>query len=112
MEEEIPAGAGPPLHVHDGEHGVFTVISGRVRSRAGDDEFEAGPGDVPMIPLGVPHAFEGVEDAVALVMLTPGAASKTFAAVTASGADPATDMDTIVRIAGEHDVRFVGPPLD
>lgn len=111
-EEEIPAGAGPPLHVHEKEHEVFTVISGRVRFRAGETDMETAPGDVVMIPPGLPHTFKGLEDSVATVMLSPGAASKFFAAVTASGASPETDMDTVVRIAADHNIRFVGPPLD
>ncbi|WGH79884.1 cupin domain-containing protein [Jannaschia ovalis] len=111
-EEEIPAGAGPPLHVHEREHEVFTVISGRVRFVADGREHDAGPGDVMMIPPGVPHTFQGKEDAVATVMLTPGAASNFFAAVTEAGVDPATDMDAVIRIAADHNIRFVGPPLD
>lgn len=111
-EEEIPAGAGPPLHVHEREHEVFTVLSGRVRFRAGDEDVEAGPGDVVAIPPGVAHTFKGLEDAVALVQLSPGAASRFFAAVTESGASPETDMPRIVEIAAAHNIRFVGPPLD
>ena len=111
-EEEVPAGAGPPLHVHDREHEVFTVVSGRVRFRAGERDLEAGPGDVVAIPPGVAHTFKGIEDSVALVMLSPGPASRFFAAVTAAGVSPETDMDAVVRIAADHNIRFVGPPLD
>lgn len=111
-EEEIPAGVGPPLHVHDSEHEVFTVLSGRVRFRLDEDELLANPGDVIMIPPGMPHTFQGIEDAVATVMLTPGAAAGFFAAVTEAGVDPSSDMDAVVRIAADHNIRFVGPPLD
>ncbi|MEM9796887.1 MAG: cupin domain-containing protein [Pseudomonadota bacterium] len=111
-EEEIPEGAGPPLHVHEKEHEVFTVISGRVRFHADGQEMEAGPGDVVMIPPGTPHTFKGLTDAVALVQLSPGAASGFFAAVTAAGVSPETDMDRVTEIAADHNIRFVGPPLD
>lgn len=111
-EEEIPKGFGPPLHVHEAEHEVFTVLTGRVRFVAHGTESVAGPGDVMMIPPGVPHTFQGLEDSVATVMLSPGAASNFFAAVTAAGVDPATDMEAVTRIAADHNIRFVGPPLD
>ena len=110
-EEEIPEGAGPPLHVHDAEHEVFTVLSGRVRFKAGEEEFEAGPGDVVMIPPGTPHTFKGVEASVALVQLSPGAAAEFFAAVSAAGVSPENDMDRVIEIAAAHNIRFVGPPL-
>ena len=111
-EEEIPEGAGPPLHVHEREHEVFTVISGRVRFRADGRDVEAGPGDVVMIAPGTPHTFKGLEHSVALVQLTPGAGSRFFAAVTEAGASPETDMAVVERIAAAHGIRFVGPPLD
>lgn len=111
-EEEIPQGAGPPLHVHEKEHEIFTVTSGRVRFRVEAEDLEAGPGDVVVVPPGVPHTFKGLADSVALVQLTPGPASGFFAAVTAAGVSPETDMDRVVEIAAAHNIRFVGPPLD
>jgi mannose-6-phosphate isomerase-like protein (cupin superfamily) len=111
-EEEIPEGSGPPLHVHEREHEVFTVMSGRVRFRVEDAEVEAGPGDVVVVPPGTPHTFKGLSDAVALVQLSPGPASRFFGAVTEAGLTPERDMDRITEIAAAHNIRFVGPPLD
>ncbi len=111
-EEEIPEGAGPPLHVHGKEHEVFTVLSGRLRFVAGDREFVAKAGDVMMIPPGLPHTFKGLEPSVALVQLSPGMASGFFAAVTAAGVDPTRDMDRVREIAAAHNISFVGPPLE
>ena len=111
-EERIPAGAGPPLHVHDEEHEVFTLLSGRVRFRIEHEDVEAGAGDVVMVPPGTPHTFKGLEHAVALVLLSPGPAARFFEAVTRAGVDPATDMDAVTGIAAAHNIRFVGPPLD
>jgi quercetin dioxygenase-like cupin family protein len=111
-EEEIPQGSGPPLHVHEREHEVFTVMSGRIRFRVAETEVEAGPGDVIVVPPGIPHTFKGLEDALALVQLSPGPASRFFAAVAEAGVTPDTDMDRITEIAAAHNIRFVGPPLD
>ncbi|MEM7642444.1 MAG: cupin domain-containing protein [Pseudomonadota bacterium] len=111
-EEEVPAGSGPPLHIHGKEHEVFTVLSGRMRFVADGTEHEVGPGDVMMIPPGMPHTFKALEDAVALVQLLPGMAGGFFAAVTDAGVSPETDMDRVREIAADHNITFVGPPLD
>ena len=111
-EEGIPAGSGPPLHIHEKEHEVFTLLSGRVWFRIEDADVEAGPGDIVMIPPGTPHTFKGLADSVALIHLAPGHAARFFQAVTRAGIDPATDMDAVTRIAADHNIRFVGPPLD
>ncbi|MEM8822688.1 MAG: cupin domain-containing protein [Pseudomonadota bacterium] len=111
-EEEVPAGAGPPLHIHGKEHEIFTVLSGQMRFVADGVEHEVRPGDVMMIPPGMPHTFKALEDAVALVQLMPGMAGGFFAAVTAAGVDPTTDMDRVRAIAADHNISFVGPPLD
>jgi quercetin dioxygenase-like cupin family protein len=44
LEQEIPAGKGPPLHVHRHETEVFYVISGEFEFRIGDDVLVGGPG--------------------------------------------------------------------
>ena len=111
-EEEIPAVSGPPLHVHEREHEVFTLMSGRVRFQVEETEIEATPGDMVVIPPGTPHTFKGLADSVALVQLSPGHGSRFFAAISEAGVTPETDMDRVVEIAAAHNIRFVGPPLD
>ena len=113
-EEEIPEGAGPPLHVHENEIELFTVLSGRVRFRCADAEHEAGPGASVMIPKGAHHTFKGLGPGPsrALVMLSPGAGVGFFETVEAEGLSPATDMPRIEEICARYGVRFVGPPLD
>src|SRR4029079_6003504 len=70
----VRAGSSPPLHVHHREDESFWVLAGRVRFRAGDEEFGGGPGSFVFLPRDVPHAFivEGDEDAHMLTLLTPG----------------------------------------
>jgi mannose-6-phosphate isomerase-like protein (cupin superfamily) len=114
FEENIPEGAGPPLHIHHREIETFIVLDGAVRFRAGDDEFVAGPGDIVTIPAGLPHTFQGrgPGPSRALVQLSPGHAAGFFPAVTDQGLDPSRDMERIVAVAAEYNLEFVGPPLD
>ena len=114
FEENVPEGAGPPLHVHQREHETFTVIEGRIRFRAAEEEFVAEAGDIVLIPPGTPHTFQGKGPGIAraLVQLSPGAAAGFFEAVTAEGLSPPADMARIEEIAAAHNIAFVGPPLD
>jgi mannose-6-phosphate isomerase-like protein (cupin superfamily) len=49
-------GEGPRLHRHPYPE-TWIVRSGRVIFRAGDEEIEAGPGDVVVAEAGKPHGF-------------------------------------------------------
>ena len=53
---DAPPGRGPGLHKHPYEE-VFIVQEGRGSFTVGDEELEAGPGDILIVPAGEPHAF-------------------------------------------------------
>lgn len=111
--ENVPPGAGPPLHVHHREQETFYVLSGALRFHCeGRDEIlEAG--GLALIPAGAKHTFknEGDSEAEALITLTPGGGEGFFKAVEAEGLNPADDMPRIAEIAAEYGLEFVGPPL-
>jgi mannose-6-phosphate isomerase-like protein (cupin superfamily) len=52
-------GAGPVLHRHPYAE-TWVIRSGKARFRAGDEELEAGPGDIMVVPAGVPHKFTNI----------------------------------------------------
>ena len=54
-------GQGPGLHVHPYPE-TWIVQSGQARIVAGDEEFEVGPGDIAVVPAGVPHKFTNIGD--------------------------------------------------
>lgn len=76
LEQLIPAGAGPPAHVHERHAEGFYVLSGELELVVGaDDEVvRAGPGSAVWIPKSTRHAFRVVSDeAVRLLnFYTPG----------------------------------------
>jgi len=51
-----PPGTGPALHRHPYDE-TFVVEEGTVRFTVGDEQLEAGAGDVVVVPAGVPHGF-------------------------------------------------------
>jgi quercetin dioxygenase-like cupin family protein len=66
----LASGAIVPEHAHDNEQ-ISTVISGRVRFRLGEKETVVAAGQSLLIPGGVPHRVEALEDSVALDAFSP-----------------------------------------
>jgi mannose-6-phosphate isomerase-like protein (cupin superfamily) len=52
-------GKGPVLHTHPYPE-TWYVRSGRALFVAGDDQFEAGPGDIAVMPGQTPHKFTNI----------------------------------------------------
>ncbi|HJZ31000.1 MAG TPA: cupin domain-containing protein [Hyphomicrobiaceae bacterium] len=70
LEIQYAAGVGAPLHTHTHES-VAYVISGKVKSTVGTQEFIMGPGDVCRHPKGVLHGLEAIEDSVVVEIKAP-----------------------------------------
>lgn len=70
MEVHIAAGALVPEHTHPHEQ-TGRLISGRMRFRIGDEDHDLLPGDAWMIPGGVPHEAEGIEECLVVEVFSP-----------------------------------------
>jgi len=70
LEIRYAAGVGAPLHMHTHES-VAYVVSGKVKSTVGTDEFIMGPGDVCRHPKGVLHGLEAIEASVVVEIKAP-----------------------------------------
>jgi pimeloyl-ACP methyl ester carboxylesterase len=68
-----PHVAGPPQHRHAQHDEGFYVVRGTVRFTVGEDDYDATPGTLVMVPPGAPHTFAnpGDEPAVILNTFTP-----------------------------------------
>jgi mannose-6-phosphate isomerase-like protein (cupin superfamily) len=53
---DFEPGSGPRLHRHEYEE-VFVVHEGAATFTVGEAQVEAGPGDVAVVPAGMPHGF-------------------------------------------------------
>ena len=76
LEQVIPAGAGPPAHIHERQAEGFYLLSGEVEFVVGNDDevVRAEPGSAVWVPKSTRHAFRVVseEDARVLNFYTPG----------------------------------------
>jgi len=59
----VPGG----LHIHPLQEERFEVADGTMRFRVGRERLIAGPGDVVVVPAGVPHDFANAGDTDAVV---------------------------------------------
>ncbi|PRY44475.1 cupin domain-containing protein [Umezawaea tangerina] len=65
-----PHAPGPPQHRHAEHDEGFYVVSGTVRFTIGDEDHDAGPGTLVMVPTGAPHTFANPGDEPAVVVNT------------------------------------------
>jgi quercetin dioxygenase-like cupin family protein len=73
MEALVPAGGGPPMHIHRNEHETFYVLEGECTFHLEGETIMASPGDVVNIPIGAKHFFrnDGPEPTRLIVSFIP-----------------------------------------
>ena len=110
--ENVPAAAGPPMHVHHREQEMFRILSGRFRFWCAGEAQDLSDGDTILIPKGAHHTFRniGESEGQLLITMTPGGAEGFFIEVEKKGLHPSRDMAQIVEIAARYHMEFVGPP--
>lgn len=113
FEGIVPAGEGPPIHVHHNEDEVIHVLEGTYRFWLDGAVTTRGPGQSIFLPRGVPHSFQviGPEQGRNLAVVTPGGFEGFFVEVAADNLAIPADMPKIVAIAARYGLEFVGPPL-
>jgi mannose-6-phosphate isomerase-like protein (cupin superfamily) len=116
----LPPGFSPPLHVHSREDEPMYVVEGKVRFRAGEEEFEAGPGSFVFLPKGVPHTFlvEGDQPARILELAIPGGLEQFHVEAGKPAEGPglpppeAPDVERLEEAAHRHGIQQIGPPME
>jgi mannose-6-phosphate isomerase-like protein (cupin superfamily) len=113
-----PPGFAAPLHRHTVEDEVFLLLAGRARFFCGDEVLGAGPGDVVLLPRGIPHTFvvDAGEALRTLQITSPGG----FDDFVREAGEPAgarvipeptaVDPARLGRIAALHGIEILGPP--
>ena len=119
-EAVLPAGASPPLHIHDHLDDSFFLIEGTMVVQCGDEVSLGTAGTWVPFPRAIPHTFR-VIDRPARVLLTHTNDSF-MSAVRALGhparhdEEPTTvdgpDNEELTRILALHDIRNIGPSLE
>ena len=113
-----PPGFAPPVHRHLVEDEVFYVISGQARYECDGHVFDAGPGDLVLLPVGSRHTFlVGPQEPLHTLQITVPAGFEEF---TAEAGTPAAervlptpgpvDPQALAEAAARHHIEILGPP--
>lgn len=119
VESLVPAGFGPPLHVHHDDHEAFYVLAGELDIVCGGERYRAGAGAFVFLPRGIAHAFRAVGDDTTrmLTIGVPGGVEGFFRdagrPAEHAGLPPRTtpDIAALKQAALRHNNEIVGPPL-
>jgi quercetin dioxygenase-like cupin family protein len=116
MHMTMPAGMGPPPHIHPGSETVY-VVEGTLNYHIGGELHEGTAGSLFHIPAGTLENFEPTSTAKVLVTYRPGGIERFFA----EAAEPAQrreippppteppDVERLVAIAARHGM-LIQPP--
>jgi quercetin dioxygenase-like cupin family protein len=106
LEQKIPPGHGPPLHVHRHETEIFYVLDGEFEITIGGQKLSAAAGAIVVGPRNIPHTFRniGSQDARLLLTVIPGRFANYFIEV-----DGVDDGDTaaIKALLAKYEVEIV-----
>lgn len=106
LEQLIPAGHGPPLHVHRHETEIFYILDGQFELTVGGDKVQAATGALAVCPRDIPHTFRNVGSTTGKLLLTviPGHFANYFIEV-----DRIADHDraAIKTLAAKYDVEIL-----
>ena len=70
MEALVPAGGGPPPHIHREEE-TYYVLEGQLEVLLGEETVVAGPNDFVNIPRGIVHCFRNTGTERMVLTFTP-----------------------------------------
>jgi quercetin dioxygenase-like cupin family protein len=106
LEQEIPAGHGPPLHVHRHETEVFYILAGEFELTVGSEKISATAGSILVGPRDIPHTFRNTGPTPGKLLLTviPGRFANYFRDVDGI---PDHNQDQIQLLAASYGVEFL-----
>jgi len=113
VESIEPTGSGAGRHRHETFQETFIVLEGNYDFEVGDETRSVGPGDILVIPRGMPHGFKCTSPTPGRLMTisTPAGVFEAFIAdVCASSIDSGTPDGGVAvdmrAIASRHGVEF------
>ncbi len=118
IEAQLPAGEGPPPHIHHDEEEGFYILEGEVTVNCGEQSWTATPGMFAFLPRGIPHSFRVSEAGPAkMLQLTSPAQFERFAAEMGEPATSMTlpeptdiDIPKVLGIAPKYGIEILPPP--
>jgi quercetin dioxygenase-like cupin family protein len=106
LEQEIPPGHGPPLHVHRHETEIFYILEGDFEITVDGQTIAAPAGTMALGPRDIPHTFRNVGQSLGRMLLTviPGRFSEYFVDVDNV---PDGDHERIRQLCAKYDVEIL-----
>ncbi|MFD2615597.1 cupin domain-containing protein [Paenibacillus gansuensis] len=98
---------GTPLHLHQRADEIFRIIEGNARFHLDGKEFDAGVGDIVVIPKNTIHAWANFSDTPLHMQITFTPAGDEHAFLDAAAGNHDAD-----ETATKHQIITVGPPLE
>jgi oxalate decarboxylase/phosphoglucose isomerase-like protein (cupin superfamily) len=113
FESVVPAGEGPPVHIHHNEDEILHLLDGRFEFFVDGETIPRRAGDTVFVPRGVPHTFRvlGERPGRLVAIMTPGGFEGFFLEVAERGLRIPEDMEAVAEAAARHGLEFTGPPL-
>ena len=120
MEGLVPAGGGPPPHIHHNQVETFYIVEGQMEILLGDQVYEAKAGDFVHVSKGTPHRFINRSQTPSKIVLTfvpAGDAEQFFREAFEETTDrhaPPPPLDdafiqNMLAAAERHDIEFLPP---
>lgn len=119
VEERIPEGQSPPLHVHQSDDEMFYVLDGTVTFEVGGERFTATDGSTVFAPYGLPHSYLTEEETRWLMFVREPCLERLWASV-GSPAESLTipddsevdeQMNRVAEQLDRYGIEIVGDPL-
>jgi quercetin dioxygenase-like cupin family protein len=106
VEQQIPAGQGPPLHVHRHETEIFYILEGQFEVTIGGQKMAMSAGAMVVALLDIPHTFRNVgpDEGWFLLTFIPGRFARYF--IEADGL-PDNDRAAIKVLFAKYDVEIL-----
>lgn len=111
----VPAGNGPPPHVHPGEDELFLILEGEYRIYMSGAWTNVGPGTVVYLPRGTVHTFKVVGPGAGRhwTLQNPSGFERYFARAAEIFAAPGgPDFARLAEVTREYGASFVSIPED
>ncbi|MDQ6780246.1 MAG: cupin domain-containing protein [Candidatus Eremiobacteraeota bacterium] len=105
----VPAGVGPPAHIHTKEDETFVVTNGHFRFWHGDQVVDAPAGTVVFMPRNEPHQFLNVGETSGELIMTvvPASLENFFLDVAKRHLAMPADQAAIIDLSAQYGVRYV-----